>query len=371
MRVCLMPSAFFPSRGGVEELTLKVALELQRRGHDVVVVANRWPGKPPAEDQIEGVPVRRLDFLAPSRRPRSVVAWLGARQRSIARLRELPRPDVLHVVCASTQLDAAIAFSQRDRIPLVLTTQGEVVMDAESRYQRSLYLRQLLRTASKRADALTACSSWTACASAGVAPRLANALVILNGVDAQDWDVGPPTQDPVICAWGRHVHQKGFDLLLAAFPHVRALLPSAQLLVGGSGQETASLQRLAGDGVTFLGSLDRAGVRRLLARSRVAVVPSRIEPFGIVALEALAAGRGLVYAQGTGLEEAAGGLGTAADVTNPNRLAEAIMAELRDPTSPNAGRSRARELAWSRQVDQYEQVYTEALESRLANRRVT
>ena len=42
-RVWLAPSAFFPHRGGVEELTLKMALELARRDIDVTVVTHRWP----------------------------------------------------------------------------------------------------------------------------------------------------------------------------------------------------------------------------------------------------------------------------------------------------------------------------------------
>lgn len=102
----------------------------------------------------------------------------------------------------------------------------------------------------------------------------------------------------------------------------------------------------------------------MLERASVAVVPSRIEPFGIVAVEALAAGRGLVDAAGTGLSEAAGCCGRSADVQDSGALAAAIIAELRDPTTAARGRARAAELSWLRLVDDYRSLYERLSTSR-------
>lgn len=364
MRVWLVPSAFFPHKGGVEELTLKLAQQLQARGADVTVVTSRWPGRPPAIDTVEGVPVRRLDFVTPGRHPASVLHYAMQRKRMQADLVSIGRPpDLLHIQCASVQLPSVARYARAHRVPLIITTQGEVVMDADRLYQRSPYMRWSLRREAQRAAELTTCSRWTALATVPVAPAFAGSEVILNGVDPDDWEVGPVPAEPVFAAWGRHVPQKGFDLLLSAFDLMREERPEARLLIGGDGPETEKLRRTAVPGVAFLGPLDRLGVRDLLSRARVVVVPSRIEPFGIVALEALAAGRGLVYSAGTGLAEAASGCGRKANVANPRALADAMLAELAEPTRPDQGQARARELAWNAIADQYVALYERVLRS--------
>jgi glycosyltransferase involved in cell wall biosynthesis len=272
----------------------------------------------------------------------------------------MPRPDVVHIQCPSVQSAPLLLYTRRHRIPLVLTSQGEVVMDANQVYQRSAYMRLSFRCASRAAAALTACSAWTATQCRPYASGFATATVIPNGVDPSQWEVGPRTSEPVLCMWGRHVPQKGFDLAIRAFTILRERLGDARLLVGGNGSETPRLRDMAGEGVEFVGALDRAGVQALLARSRVVVVPSRIEPFGIVALEALAAGRGLVYAANTGLAEAAGALGRPVDVHDPGALADAVEAELENPTETKAGRDRAELLSWSRICERYLDVYGDA-----------
>jgi glycosyltransferase involved in cell wall biosynthesis len=361
MNVWLAPSAFFPHRGGVEELTFQLSKELGARGHQVLVVTNRHPHSLQAEETIEEVEVRRVLFSAPSARPAAAATFLWG-QRSLQRSLDgfMPRPDVVHIQCPSVQSAPLLLYTRRHRIPLVLTSQGEVVMDANHVYQRSAYMRLSFRLSSRSAAALTACSAWTAAQCQPYAPGFATATVIPNGVDPSQWDVGARTEEPVLCMWGRHVPQKGFDLAIRAFVALRERVGDARLIVGGEGAETPRLREMAGEGVEFVGPLDRAGVRALLARSRVVVVPSRIEPFGIVALEALAAGRGLVYAAGTGLAEAAGTLGRPVDVHDPVVLADAMEAELADPTEATAGRDRAEVLSWSRISERYLDVYGDA-----------
>jgi glycogen(starch) synthase len=358
MKIWLVPSAFFPHRGGVEELTLKLAQQLQARGHQLLVIVHRNPSDLPEDDIVEEVRVRRIDFPSPGRRPRQFLHFLGAQlmvQRVLGRLE--PQPDVVHIQCPSNQTLSTALYTRRKRLPLIVTSQGEVVMDAHQVFQRSAYMRWSLRLASRWAAALTACSSWTARQAAEIAPRFATAQSILNGVDPEDWIVDPPPSDPVICAWGRHVPQKGLDLAIRAFEGVRRAVPGARLLVGGDGTERERLMSLAGPAVEFLGPLDRNGVRLMLQQARVAVVPSRIEPFGIVALEALAAGRNLVYSNRGGLSEAAGRCGVAVDPENVPALSSAIVRALRSPVDVVANRERASEISWSRITRAYEQIY--------------
>jgi glycogen(starch) synthase len=361
MRVWLAPSAFFPHRGGVEELTLKMALELTRRDVEVTVVTHQWPRDLPATDRVEGIAVRRMSYTTPARRPASLAEHVRRRGAVGQQLEQLGAPDVIHVICAANQTAPLAAHAKRHGVPLVLTTQGETVMDADQVYAHNPWLRRSLRRASTQASALTACSQWTRVQTARIAPAFATAAVVLNGVDTADWPVAPRVDEPVIAAWGRHVEQKGFDLLLTAFGVLRRQRPDARLLLGGDGPAAAALRAAAPPGVEFRGGLDRAGVRGLLAEARVAAVPSRIEPFGIVALEALASGRGLVYSVHGGLREAAGGCGRGADPFDAPAFAAALAAELEHPTAPEVGRARADQLSWSTVVSEYVGLYRAAL----------
>ena len=358
MHLWVAPSAFFPHRGGVEELTFQLGLALQARGHSVRIVTHRHPPSLEQHETVETLVVSRMRFSAPTANAGALARFIGGEcsvQRALDALS--PLPDLVHIQCPSVQTAPLVLYARRHRIPLVVTSQGEVAMDANQIYQHSAFMRLSFRIAARSAAALTACSTWTAAQCTSFAPRFAEATVIPNGVSPEQWDVGPPPREPVLCAWGRHVPQKGFDLAIEAFAVLRDRIPDALLVIGGDGVETPRLRAMAGDGIEFVGALDREGVRRLLARSRAAVVPSRIEPFGIVALEALAAGRGLVYAAGTGLVEAAGQSGRPADVNDREGLAAAMESELVAPTAPATGRAWALDHSWDRICDRYLSVY--------------
>jgi glycosyltransferase involved in cell wall biosynthesis len=113
---------------------------------------------------------------------------------------------------------------------------------------------------------------------------------------------------------------------------------------------------MAGEGVTFVGSLDRGGVVDLLSRSRIVVIPSRIEPFGIVALEALAAGRRLVYARTGGLIEIAAGLGEPVDPLDEKSFIEALVRAVDSDIDPHLTRARAESYAWDKVSHTYERL---------------
>lgn len=371
MNIWLLPSAFHPHKGGVEELTLQLARELQLRGHDVLVITNRHPESLPSADVVEGINVKRLRFAAPRAALLPTARFPFAFIRTVSSLfRQSPRPDIVHVQCASAQLAVAIAFSAARRAPLILTTQGEIAMDANLLYERSAYARYVFRIAGRAASALTACSTWTAANAAKIAPEFRQAAIIENGIDAAQWRLTAPPDAAVVAAWGRHVHQKGFDLLLDAWPLVREALPPARLLLGGNGPETPALQARAPDGVEFVGPLDRNEVQELIDQSRVVVVPSRLEPFGIVALEAMAVGRPVVWGTVGGLSEATGGLGWPADPSNPRELARAILEALRSAPRPEFYRRHASSYSWSEITDKYVALYEHVSAAR-GNRRLS
>jgi glycosyltransferase involved in cell wall biosynthesis len=343
----------------VEELTLQLAREYQRRGHAVTVVVHRHPPTLPDTAVVEGVPVVRIPFELPGRSVRRLLGAPASFQRQIRELEAIgPAPDVLHVQCAANQVPAVALYARRHGVPLVLTTQGEVTMDADAVYHRSAQMRVALRLGSRLATVHTACARRAGDDAATVASGFRGCQIIPNGVDLSQWELSPLPEEPVFVAWGRHVPQKGFDLLIRAFDLVRKELPEAILRIGGDGPVTEQLRAMAGEGVEFVGPLDRRGVQLLLQGARVAVVPSRLEPFGIVAVEAMAAGRGVVWSTNGGLADATGGLGWEVDPTDTPALADALLRAHRQPLEPTVARAHAEGLAWSSIADRYVALYS-------------
>ncbi len=127
----------------------------------------------------------------------------------------------------------------------------------------------------------------------------------------------------VLGAYGRFDSQKGFDLLLKAISR----LPRSKfhLLLAGDGVERDELRTLAKGlaQVTFCGPV--TDVPAFLERCDVIVIPSRFEPFGLVCLEAKAAGRAVLVADVDGLSEQAKGCGLTVPAEDPQALYQAML----------------------------------------------
>ena len=137
---------------------------------------------------------------------------------------------------------------------------------------------------------------------------------------------------------GRMVYEKGADLLVESAPQVLSRVPAAKFVIGGRGPLFASLtERIEAmhlyDKVLLTGFLSDDERDRLYVAADLCVFPSRYEPFGIVALEAMAAGTPVVVCDVGGLgtvvqHELTGLTAYAEDV---NSLAWAIARSLNEP----------------------------------------
>ncbi len=173
--------------------------------------------------------------------------------------------------------------------------------------------------------------------------------VVPNGVDAGPWAPSTPlargADGPLVVTWGRVQYEKGFQTLVAALPVLRHRHPDLRVVVAGRGSFLGELEAIAhGLGVDhmvrFPGFVSDDDLRTLLHSCSCAVIPSLYEPFGIVALEALAAGAPLVAAASGGLVEVLEGTG-AGLLYRPGdagELAAALDRMLDDPGSPPPAR---------------------------------
>ncbi|MBK9713915.1 MAG: glycosyltransferase family 4 protein [Kouleothrix sp.] len=113
---------------------------------------------------------------------------------------------------------------------------------------------------------------------------------------------------PLVYYVGRLVYEKGLHVLLDAWPQIRAAVPRAHLLIAGTGAYSEALKSRAwvlgiGSEVTFAGFISDDHRDKLYRVADVATFPSLYEPFGIVALEAMAACCPVVVAATGGLSE--------------------------------------------------------------------
>lgn len=375
-RVALLPSAYPPSLGGVEELTRHLALALTRQGDHVEVWTQQIDGKPASVDVLDGLIVRRFPFPLPTTRLDTLVSLGANGARTLVALRQAARqfrPDVLHVQCFGPNGAYATALSALTRIPLVVSLQGETQMDDQDIFDVSVTLRTALRAGLRRAKTVTACSRFSLRdAEDRFGLPKGKGKVIFNGVVVDDQPTPEQTSDRrYILALGRVVEKKGFDLLLQAFARVAADHPDVELRIGGAGPAEESLRELVAQlglegRAKLLGRLSREEVAVAMAGAEVFVMPSRLEPFGIVLLEGWRAGRAVIATSRGGPPEFVedGVTGLLADPFDTAALAGALDALLGDGALRNqlgkAGRVRVRDFDWSVIAEQYQDCYRRA-----------
>ncbi len=181
--------------------------------------------------------------------------------------------------------------------------------------------------------------------------------------------------EPLVFYVGRLVGEKGVDLLVEAMAEVCRELPQARAVIAGKGPEDytrqlqQSIARLGLEGrVQLVGYISDEERDRFYGVADVAVFPSRYEPFGIVALEAMAAGIPVVVAEGSGLAEVVEHEHTGLHVArnSVSALAQGILQVLRQPEAARARAETAQTVVrnrynWDQVTEQTLAAYGEAL----------
>ncbi len=372
MRIALLTSSYAPAVGGVEEFVAKLAHRLRCAGDDVEVWTHGTDDA--VTDTVDGILVRRFDFPLPRAELAGLVRLPAQASLALLRLRRAHaafRPDVLNVHCFSGNGVYGTALSALTGTPLVVSLHGETLMDDHDIFDRSQTLRAGLRVGLRRARAVTACSAMTlADAEERFGLQAGRGHVVHNAVEL---DEGPlePVDLPFpsyVLGMGRLVPKKGLDLLIRAFAAART---DRGLVIAGRGPEACSLRALATElgiahRVHFTGVLTRAQVAWAMAHADAFVLPSRIEPFGLVALEAWRAGTALLATTRGGPSEFVKD-GVDAVLINPedvaavaDALTEVLADDDRRRRLANAGKARLPDFDWSRVAMSLRGAYEEA-----------
>lgn len=311
--------------GGLGRHVEALARELVAAGH-VVDVVTRGEKDEVVDELLDGVRVRRAaaDPIAIDFTTESLLAWALAAEHALIRaalpLLRRGRPDVVH---AHDWLVAqsAVTLAAQSRSPLVATVHATEA----GRHQGwlpaplNLAIHSVERWLVHAVDAVIACSAtMRAEVSRLFELDAARVSLVPNGIDPDRWHVPASVRNatrerlapdgPLLAFAGRLVHEKGVQTLLDAMRPLRERHRGLRLVIAGTGPYQPDLLARArrlriARAVDWLGFVADDELAAVLAAADAVVVPSRYEPFGLVALEAVTAGAPVVVADTGGLHD--------------------------------------------------------------------
>ena len=363
MKILLVCPYDWDAPGGVQVHIRQLAGELGARGHRTTILA---PGSRPSSDagvRIVGRPVR-VPY-------RGTVAPISFSPGSWRRIRSAMRsfdPDVIHVHEPLTPSTSMLA---------VLAASAPVVATFHAFLDRSRLMElagPALRQVSRRIDAAVAVSE----AAASFLRRVVQGPleIVPNGVDVRAFAhpgrpvEGLPAGRKIL--WVNRLDpQKGFEVMVRAFEELASELEDTHLLVAGDGRDRVLLRALPKDlrsRILRLGTVPHEELPRYHAAADVFASPATgQESFGMVLVEAMAAGVPVVASEIAGYREVVrnGVDGLLVPSNDPNALAAAIRRVLSEPDLAaalvTAGRARADTFSWEAVVPRLEAVYDRVL----------
>ncbi len=381
--------------GGLARHVRKLAENLVAQDVEVHVLA-RGREESPAEEEMDGVLVHRV--LEPER-PRELgefVTWIERMNADMLAVGvEVGDRYDFDIVHGHDWLVASAGdhLANRFRAPFVVTIhateygrhQGWVDKHPQS------YIHGVERWMANRAERLITCSAYMREHVADIyGLEESRITVIPNGIDpselvpVDDLDAlrarfAKPDERLVLLV-GRLVYEKGFQLALEALPGLIERLGNVRFIVAGSGTAEQELREQATElGLdeygSFLGWIGDDVLHSLYRIADLTVVPSIYEPFGLVALEAMASGCPCLVADTGGLREVVPNedVGLRFRSRDPNSLgqmAERLLTDeqLRDRLVAEAS-EHVLSFDWADVARQVAEVYGEVSSTRPATRR--
>ena len=321
MRICMLTWEFPPRIvGGIARHCLGLSKALAKLGHEVYVITLEFPGTPLFED-VDGVKVHRV--LIELGHPNFII-WTFIfnhfMEKKVAELSRSVKFDIIHVHDWLTA-DAGVSSKHFLNKSLVSTVHSTEVGRSQGLHNPDSFLidgiEWWMTYEAKRVIVCSNSVKWELESHFNLPHD--KVTVIPNGVEISNFNLninreevkrryGIKPNERIVLFIGRLVPQKGVDTLIKAVPLIIQRHRDAKILIAGDGWSRTYLEELAksmglGDHVRFLGFISDWELADLMVAADVLVVPSVYEPFGIVALEGMAAGTPVVATNIGGLSE--------------------------------------------------------------------
>jgi glycogen(starch) synthase len=310
--------------GGLARHVRKLSEELVRQGVAVDVLTRSSGEQLPSSEQRAGVMVHRVPEPGWPRDLDRFVAWVQRMNRDMLLAGEaLAEEHSYDLVHGHDWLVAHACAGLADRLGVPYLTTIHATEHGRHQgwvqEQPQAHIHAVECWMAQRADSVIACSHYMRGHAADVFDiDEARITVIPNGIDPRDLRPVDDLQtlrlqfaapdERLVLLVGRLVYEKGFQLALDALPGVIERVGRVRFLVAGSGTHESELkeqaQRLGlSEHGSFLGWIGDDALHSLYRIADLCVVPSIYEPFGLVALEAMASGCPCIVADTGGLRE--------------------------------------------------------------------
>ena len=366
----------FPLVGsGSGTYTRNIAVNLIKKGHEVCIIFPENTTKFDDEPSMSLIPVyfkyeEQIDGMLPfnfpcfTTHPRSTMTfydltddelsmYLAAFEKAVDQAVKDFKPDIIH----GQHIWLLSWLAIKTGIPYVVTAHGTDLMG----YKQGERFRKYADETAEGAKKIITISDDNNDLVCELFPTCADkAYYMQNGYDTDRFypDPVPKTQienmfniklkEKFVLFVGKLANFKGVDVFIEALRLYEKAHPGEiTSFIAGDGELADSLKKQAAeaqlDSLHFLGHLNSTQLRELYSTADVSVFPSRREPFGLVAIEALACGSSVIATNQGGLKDIINDdVGTLVEVENAEELANAIFKEIYHPNRAERGKTAAK-----------------------------
>lgn len=302
--------------GGLARHTEGLSLQLQKLGVDVHVITTKPNYINSAYEEIEGVKVHRVEPL--NAMDPQFLNWIGGLNLRIAeKALELARENKFHLIHAHDWLvgEAAKTLSNELKVPLITTIHGtEFGRNAGIYTELQKFIHNKELELIQSSHQVIVCSEFMKQEISEVFDATEEKISIIpNGVriekqkDEGNIHLHPILQKEkrnILFSIGRLVQEKGFDLLIEAASKMNR--KDICFVLAGNGPMYQEYDRLIKqnkleDVIYLIGFISDEQRNQFFERCKMAIFPSRYEPFGIVALEAMTFSKPIIVSETGGL----------------------------------------------------------------------
>jgi glycosyltransferase involved in cell wall biosynthesis len=362
LKICVVTGTFHPEIGGPPTYLYHLLPALVERGHEITVVTYgdvaqqfEYPYGVVRVSRRRSILVRLLQFT------RQV--WRAAQDCDLIFVNGYGLPPAMVNLWLRKPMAIKLVgdFAWEYAVRHSLVDSGEDIEDFQRRRHGFVVrvVQTLQRWCVNRAQTVIVPSRYLAgmVQGWGVPPK--KLRVIYNAVDLLAYDSLPGREDArreldlngrIILTVARLAPWKGVDRLIAILPHVRELVPEANLVVVGDGPERTNLERLARQtgmphAVHFVGQVPQERVVLYLRAADLFVLYSGYEGLPHIILEAMLAGTPVVASAKGGIPEVVedGVTGRLVSWGDDAQLRDALLKALSDPVEVASWAERARE----------------------------
>jgi len=308
-----------PGSGGVGIIVYGLTLALARRGIDIHVVSGRF-AETRNLDGLDNVIVHPVSAypLSPIDPIQDITLLnIALVEEAVRLIQGGTKIDLIHAHDTVAALAAVVLKHLYTRIPLITTLYDTIIGRSFGKLKRNgKYLAELQSWVMESSDHTIATGKFMMDEYRKVFGLPESTIDnIPNGVRRQDFDAEESSQtvqglsgSRVVLFLGRLVPEKGVQFLIRAAPFVTAEVPEVKFMIVGTGYYQQELMNLVKkleveESIVFAGPMSGQRKVSVLREAALVVMPSLYEPFGIVALEAMASKAPLVVFDTDGLSE--------------------------------------------------------------------